>query len=160
MEAEPYWYLFSPAGLFGDGLLCICSFLPDGRAFLSECAWHGVCGAGKLSDGTWKYGVSDSGGQYHAVHTCVHSVTGRRVTCAICYFAETNIHKKRAEKYVSCTGGGSGSLGCARLEAAVSFQWLAEPRVARGGRGEGGVDDDVRLLLGARAQLSVEESRI
>ena len=27
MEAETYWHLFSPAGLFGDGLLCICSFL-------------------------------------------------------------------------------------------------------------------------------------
>ena len=25
MEAEPYWYLFSPAGLFWDGLLCTCS---------------------------------------------------------------------------------------------------------------------------------------
>ena len=62
MEAEPYWYLFSPAGLCRDGLLCTCSLLPDGRAFLSECAWHGVCGAGKLSDGTWKYSVSDSGG--------------------------------------------------------------------------------------------------
>lgn len=107
-----------------------------------------------------KYSVSDSGRQYPAVHVRVHSVAGRRVTCAICCFAETNIHKKRTEKYVSCTGGGSGSLSRARMEATVSFQRPAEPCVACDGRGEGGVDDDVRLLLGARAQLSVEESRI
>lgn len=122
-------------GFFGTVCFALGSLLPDGRAFLSECAWHGVCGAGKLSDGTWKYSVSDSGRQYPAVHVRVHSVAGRRVTCAICCFAETNIHKKRTEKYVSCTGGGSGSLSRARMEDTVSFQRPAEPCVACDGQG-------------------------
>ncbi|MFR3320196.1 MAG: carbohydrate ABC transporter permease [Lachnospiraceae bacterium] len=106
MEAEPYWYLFSPAGLFGTVCFALAPFCRTvvrsfqnalGTAFVGLENYRMILG---------NTAFQIAAGNTPAVHACVYSVAGRRVTCAICCFAETNIHKKRTEKYVSCTGGG------------------------------------------------------
>ena len=137
MEAEPYWYLFSPAGLcLGRSALHL---LPFVRTVVRS--FQNALGTAFVGLENYRMVLGNTAFQIAAGNTLrftlrVHSVAGRRVTCAICCFAETNIHKKRAEKYVSCTGGGSGSLSRARMEATVSFQRPAEPCVACDGGGK------------------------
>ena len=104
MEAEPYWYLFSPAGFFWDSLLCTCSLFA-GRSCVP---FQNALGTAFVGLENYRMVLGNTAFQIAAGNTlrftlvCIPLLVAGSLVLSV-VFAETNIHKKRAEKYVSCT---------------------------------------------------------